>query len=196
MFERKPFSLLLLIFVIALVGSYFIYDYWYDKASNELVQSYYSNVKKDVIQTSVVEKKVKKIDKEEYLGILRIPKINLRLGFYKINSSNNNVNKNIQLLKGSDMPDKNGGTLIIAGHSGTGYLAFFKNIDKLIIGDKMMIDYQKVQYEYIINNIYEMKKNGKIEINKNINENYLVLTTCSKNKDKQLIITGKLLNKI
>ena len=70
-----------------------------------------------------------------YIGSLSIPKINLQKGFVSVDSKYNTVSKNIQVVKGSNYPDVDKGNFIIAAHSGTSYLAYFKNLYKLTIGD-------------------------------------------------------------
>ena len=65
-----------------------------------------------------------------YIGTLSIPKINLNKGFTAIDSEYNTVNKNVEVVKGSTYPDM-GGNLILAAHSGTSYLAYFKNLYQL-----------------------------------------------------------------
>lgn len=192
--EKKPFSLLLLIFLLSGFCSYHIYYYCLNERNNQLVDKYYN---KSIPVNNNLPQKVEKTDYEEdYFGILKIPKLKMELGFYNIDSKKNNVNQNIQLLRESVMPNILGGTIYLAAHSGDSYLGFFKNIDKLELNDEVIINYQKMDYHYTINNIFEMNKNGIITVNKNIHENYVVLTTCSKNKDKQLVITGKLFNKV
>lgn len=190
--DKKPLSLLIIIFTIAMFCSYHIYYLVIDKANDSLVRNY-NTVKKEepeVVATPIENKE------EEYIAILEIPKINLVEGFYNVNSSNNNVNKHVTLLKESTMPSKDGSIIYLAAHSGTGYIAYFKDINKLSIGDALNIKYQNQTYTYSINDIYELPKNGTISVNHNIHENYLVLTTCSKNKNQQLVITSKLVNEI
>ena len=92
------------------------------------------------------------------------------------------------------MPSEDNGTFILAAHNGNSYLSFFKDLDKLKIDDIVIIHYNNKKYYYSVNDIYEENKNGKININKNIHENILVLTTCSNNKNKQLIIVSKLIS--
>ena len=146
----------------------------------------------NLIEEEIKHNNVEKINKENsYLGILSIPKINLKKEFYNINDSRNDVNQNIMLLKESTMPDTLGGTIILAAHSGNSYLGYFHDLDKLIINDEIDIYYQNNKYTYIVSKIYEEDKDGDISFNKNISENYLVLTTCSKNSNKQLVILAK-----
>ena len=192
--EKKPISLLIIIFTLALFCSYHIYYHFVNTTNNNLVRNYYN--KSESINNS--QKSVKKLniedEKEEYLGILTIPKINLKTGFYNFDSKNNNVNSNVTLLKDSIMPGKNGSIIYLAAHSGSGYLAYFKDLDKLTENDDIIVNYNNNDYHYTINSIYEMPKNGEIIVNRNINENILVLTTCSQNKNMQLIVLAKMLN--
>ena len=83
-----------------------------------------------VIEQPKVEES-KPINKISYVGVLKIDKINLERGFVDKNSPYNNVDINIQTLKESDMPDAKNGNVILAGHSGNGRTAYFKNLYKL-----------------------------------------------------------------
>ena len=190
--EKYHISLIIIMLSLALFCSYHIYYYFLDIGTNELVEVYYE----DKIENKVNNKKVVRLSnetKDEYLGILKIPKINLRQGFYSINSKNNNINKAVTILKESTFPSSNGSIIYLIAHSGNGYLAFFKDLDKLSINDIITIDIGNNSYQYVINDKYDMPKNGKITVNHNIHENYLVLSTCL-GSDKQLIITSKLIN--
>lgn len=132
---------------------------------------------------------------DQYIGILEIPNINLKKGFYEIGSINNNVDKNIEILNGSDMPNIVNGTFILAGHSGSSIYSHFKNLDKLKITDKMYVYYDKYKYTYEIVDIYDVEKIGKVKINKDSNETNLVLITCRHNTNYQIVIIAKLLMK-
>ena len=196
--ERKPLSLVIIIFTLALFCSYHIYYYFINKTNEELVQKYQIEAEKnnDLENKTPKINKMSSVDEDEYIALLEIPKINLMEGFYSTNSSKNNVNYNITLLNESTMPDQDGSVIYLAAHSGTGYLAYFKDLNKLSLDDFIIINYQNKKYTYSINDIYEIPKNGTITINHNIHENYLVLTTCSNNKNQQLVIVSKFFNKI
>lgn len=183
--KKNHISLIIIMITLSLFCSYHIYYHFLNESSDELVKNYYVN---DIVETKPIVKKINNEVKEEYLGILKIPKINLIEGFYNINSKNNNINKSVTILK-----ESNDRVIYLTAHSGSGYLAFFKDLDKLNIDDIICLDINGNSYQYIINNIYEEDKNGLITINHNINEKYLVLTTCSNNSNKQLILTSKLI---
>lgn len=123
-----------------------------------------------------------------YIGRLEIPKINLNKGFTSIDSPYNTVNKNIQVVKGSTYPDVSKGNFIIAAHSGTSYLAYFKNLYKLSNGDVAYVNYNGKRYTYRIVNIYEQEKTGKIVIYRNGEKTCLTLVTCTKNSKTQQTI--------
>ena len=132
---------------------------------------------------------------EDYIAVLEIPSINLKKGLYAIDSKNNNVNKNIEIIDSSDMPDITKGNFILAGHSGTGRIAFFDDLDKLIIDDTIIVYYNNIKYIYQINYIESIVKDGTIEIKREF-ESMITLTTCNQeNKNEQLVITGILISK-
>ena len=95
--EKKHISLIIIMLSLTLFCCYHIYYYFLDENSNDLKREYYTNnlVKED-------RELVKKIDnkiKEEYLGIIKIPRINLEEGFYNINSEKNNINTAVTILR-------------------------------------------------------------------------------------------------
>lgn len=55
--------------------------------------------------------------KIEYIAVLKIHKINLERGLVDPNSYLNNVNYNLEFVKGTSMPVEKNGNVIIAGHS-------------------------------------------------------------------------------
>ena len=191
--KKSHISIIILMIALSLFGSYHIYYYFLDKSSNDLIRNYY--ISSPVINEKKLVKKVNNEIKENYLGILRIPKINLMEGFYQLNSKNNNINKSVTLLKESILPNNDGSIIYLTAHSGSGYLAFFKDLDKLELDDVMYLDINNKTYQYIVNDIYELNKNGVIAVSHNINDDYLVLTTCS-NKEKQLVVIAKMINKV
>lgn len=120
---------------------------------------------------------------EDYFAILDIPKINLKKELYDLKDARNNVNKNILVHESSNFPKK----IILASHSGTGEHAYFKNLYKLKENDIIKIYYQNKIYEYIINEIEEQNKTGKLYLKESYYEK-LILITCTKNNNKTQII--------
>lgn len=120
-----------------------------------------------------------------YIGILEIPKVNLKQGFLDINSKYNNVDYNITVIQTSTYPDVDGGNFILASHSGNSYISYFKNLYKLGVGDEAYIYYNNIKYSYQIVNIYNVEKTGKVAIYRNSNATCLTLITCTKDSDTE-----------
>ena len=162
----------------------------YQKKQEEIKLEYFFEVS-TIDNYNVIED----TKQEDYIAVLEIPSINLKKGLYAIDSKNNNVNKNIEIIDSSDMPDITKGNFILAGHSGTGRIAFFDDLDKLIIDDTIIVYYKNIKYIYQINNIESIVKDGTIEIKREF-ESMITLTTCNQaNKNEQLVITGILISK-
>lgn len=123
--------------------------------------------------------------------ILEIPKINLYQEFYPNDKEKNNVDRGIQVIETSIMPNKKG-NLILAAHSGSSKIAYFKNLDKLNINDIVFIYYKNIKYQYIITSIYDVEKTGYVDIKRNKNKQTLTLITCKKNTNKQTVYIGYL----
>ena len=123
------------------------------------------------------------------LMYIDIPKIGVYEEIYDKTSSNNDIDKHVIIMKESSYPGENN-DVIIGAHSGSGPLAYFKDLDKLEIGDQITIDYKNNKYLYIVNNIHKDDKNGSIKIREN---NGLTLFTCYPgDKDNYLIISAYL----
>ena len=116
-----------------------------------------------------------------YIGRLKIPSINLNRGFVKYGTSGNNVNQNIAIMKGSQYPNINGSNFIIAAHNGSGWNAFFTNIDKLKLGSMAYVTYNGKEYSYVLKKIYsDPKRDGKVTIHRINNKKQLTLITCKR----------------
>ena len=118
---------------------------------------------------------------KEFIGYLEIKKINLNQGLVSKNSYYNKLYYNIQMLGPSDYPDKNNGNVILAAHSGSGSLSYFKHLYKLSKGDEAKITYKGYVYTYKIVNIYNVPKVGKVKVNRNFSKSCLTLITCTHN---------------
>ena len=201
--NKSQFSIigsLLIIGATSVFLFYNIYNFYINRVEEKQAEEFINNpVVEDtpVIEetTEEVKEEVKQPETYNYIGVLEIPKINFKRGFLDIKDKNNNVNKNIQVLENSTMPNVNGGLLVIAGHSGSGRVAFFRNLYKLKENDQIYIYYENIKYIYQVQNYYEETKDGDISIDKN-SESTLVLTTCSQtDKNKQIVIVSKLIDK-
>ena len=125
----------------------------------------------------------KSINYNKYLGVLEIPKVSLKRGFYNTDSKYNSIEYNVTLVRGSTMPNVSNGNLILMAHSGDAYISYFAYLYRLKIGDFAYITYQGNKYKYRIVNIYDVPKNGKAIIYRNYDQTTLTLITCTKNDD-------------
>jgi len=195
--KRKNKSWLIIIGSLIFLSGLFIIvkDYYSNKQiKNKEVQAIeeFYNIE-ETVSTEEPEKieVVKEQKKTNYIAILKIPKINLERGLVDPNSYLNNVNYNLEIVKGSDMPDVNNGNMIIAGHSGTARISYFRNLNRLDIDDLIIIDYNFNSYKYKVVDIYDIEKNGYAEISKDKNTTTLTLITCRHNTNKQIVIIAK-----
>lgn len=156
--------------------------YYFKIIENNKIEKYINNI------YNIKQEKNKTISHNEYIGLLEIEKINLKKGFYTKNSSNNKVSKGLEIIKQSDMPNIKYGIFIIASHSGNGQVAYFNKLYKLTYGDIINIYYNDNKYKYKLIDIYEVDKNGIVEIYKEREQTILVLITCNKNDDKKQIV--------
>ena len=131
---------------------------------------------------------------KDLLATITIDKINLHnKPIYNKSSNKNNIEKNITILKESTMPDNNKSIIFLIAHSGFGEIAYFKNLHKLQVNDEIILNYNNKRYLYKVANIYKVAKTGYLQIKKSYKKE-LILSTCSKNENKQLIIDCELIN--
>ncbi len=127
------------------------------------------------------ETKVPVIDYSKYLGVLEIPKIGLKRGFYNTDSKYNNIQYNVAMVKGSTLPSVLNGNLILMAHSGAATISYFEYLYNLSIGDNAYITYNGGKYSYKLVNVYNVAKTGKVKIIRNYDETVLTLITCTRN---------------
>ena len=178
--------------ITILIGGFFL-SYNYIQSKKVMAFDYISNIFYNQNQEIIVSDGEQEVEEEEedlgevtnnYIGYLTIPKINLKKGFLDKRSPDNDVEKNILVVEGSSYPTKDKGNLILAGHSGTGWKAFFNDLYKLNKGDKAIVTYKGKTYTYKITNIYTQPKVGKIAIYRNYDKTTLTLITCTNHDSK------------
>lgn len=199
----KNSTILLIGIVIICVGvAIGLYDYFIErknKAFSEMnIMLYESEQPQNIIQNenNIATNQEPEYKNEEpkdsqntesqaysFLGILEIPKINLKNGFYNIDSIYNNVDSSITIINGSTYPDEENNNLILAAHSGDCNYCYFDKLYKLQIGDNAYLQYQNSKYAYEIVNIYEVEKDGTVAIYRDYDKNCLTLITCTRNSN-------------
>lgn len=160
-----------------------------DEKETELLEEFYE-IEDEIesIEEPQVVEEVKEQVKVNYIAVLKIPKIGLERGLVDPNNYLNNVNYNLEWLDGSSMPDEENGNVIIAGHSGSARISYFRKLDRLEIGDEASIIYNGKTYNYKVVDIYDIEKTGKAQIVKEKNTTTLTLITCRHNTNRQIVV--------
>ena len=192
---------------LIIIGSFLIlggagligYDYYsnklMDNEENKAIEEFYQVEEVEEIIEEPKQEEVKEEKQEEkinYIAVLKIPKIKLVRGLVDRNSYLNNVKYNVEILKDSASPEEQNGNVILAAHSGNARISYFRNLDKLVLGDDISLEYKSKIYKYKIVDIYLIDKTGTAEIIRNKNKNTLTLKTCKHNTNKQIIIIAEL----
>ena len=197
--KRKNKSWLYIIgSLIFLCGAGLIfYDYYSEQKINmqeqEAIEEFYEEEKiTDSIEEPQKIEEVEEQTKVNYIAILKIPKIDLERGLVDPSSYLNDVKYNIEIVDGSSMPDHLNSNLIIASHSGTAKISYFRNLNKLNINDDIFLVYKNKTYNYKVSNKYEIEKTGTAKIIRNNNKTTITLITCKYKTNKQIVVIADL----
>lgn len=210
MIEKIKDNLITIIGILLIIISISVvmYDNYKDNQkvleNVELVENFFEiennpveEQKEEVVIKDEEDKKTSSSPTYNYIAVLEIPSIKLKRGLVDYKSKYNNVKYNIQIIEHSQMPDIENSNLILAGHNGTSNVSFFYDLDKLKEDSLVYVYYNNIKYIYKINNNYEVKKDGKVEIIRNRNKTTITLITCKKDsEDKQLVYIGYLVDKV
>lgn len=199
--ERKINKIIILGIIILLIGvSLISYDYFSNKnieiEEQEAIEEFYT-IQEELKEENTSEEpqkveEVKKQNKTNYIAILKIPKIDLERGLVDPNSYLNDVKYNIEIVEGSSMPNKKNSNLIIASHSGTARISYFRNLNKLAINDTVLLIYQNKTYKYKVVNKYEIEKTGTAKIIRDSDKTTITLITCKYKTNKQIVVIATL----
>ena len=182
-------TLILLIYLLICNKKYIRYTNVEKAIPVKYIQKEKTLKKKEIIFPQV-QNLENSIQIDDSIGKLEIEKIKLKQKLYPINSPKNNIEKNVTILSYSEEPNIDNSIMFIAAHSGTGKLAYFKNLNKLKKNDIIKLTFKNNNYIYQVKDIWEIKKTGTIDVEKE-NSTQLILTTCSPTKENyQLIINS------
>ena len=199
----------LIIIGIGILGGKLVNSYLDKKQEQDLINNFYEQQEEYVVDVPVMEEElveeevVEQEEKKEtttptinYIAVIKIPKIGLEKGLASKGSYWNNVNRNIEILSESDMPDVENGNVILAGHSGNSGVSYFRKLNKLQNDDTVSIVYNGKEYKYKMVNSYEIEKNGYAHIVRNAEKSTLTLITCKHNTNKQIVVICELVEVI
>lgn len=115
--------------------------------------------------------------------LLSIPKLGIKDALVEIGSMD--LKNSIIHYPQTALPGQLGNTVIF-GHSvlpqffnPKSYLTIFSTLYKMSVGDKIMIKYDKVDYTYTIDSIYEIKATDFSVLDQRYDGKYLSIVTCS-----------------
>ena len=199
----------LIIVGVGILGGKIVNNYLDKKQEQDLINDFYEQQEEYVVDVPVMEEELVKeevAEQEEkketttptinYIAVIKIPKIGLEKGLASKGSYWNNVNRNIEILSESDMPDVEKGNVILASHSGNSSISYFRKLNKLQNDDIVSIVYNGKEYKYKMVNSYEIEKNGYAHIVRNAEKSTLTLITCKHNTDKQIVVICELVEVI
>lgn len=195
----KKLGVYLVIIGIVIISFYFVYNNALDKRAQDRVDDYINDTSTvdEVLNEEMVEEpkeeKNNSSNNINYTAIIEIPKINLKKGV--VDSTNNfrSINYAISVDKNSNYPNEKGNFILYA-HSGSSYISYFKNLNKVNINDDVYVYFSGVKYHYVIYDKYDIEKTGKAKIITSKDNNYITLITCNQDrKGYQVIVIGKLL---
>ena len=199
----------LIIVGVGILGGKIVNNYLDKKQEQDLINDFYEEQEEYVVDVPVMEEELVKeevAEQEEkketttptinYIAVIKIPKIGLEKGLASKGSYWNNVNRNIEILSESDMPDVDKGNVILASHSGNSSISYFRKLNKLQNDDIVSIVYNGKEYKYKMVNSYEIEKNGYAHIVRNAEKSTLTLITCKHNTDKQIVVICELVEVI
>ena len=199
----------LIIVGVGILGGKIVNNYLDKKQEQDLINDFYEQQEEYVVDVPVMEEELVKEEvavqeeKKEtttpninYIAVIKIPKIGLEKGLASKGSYWNNVNRNIEILSESDMPDVDKGNVILASHSGNSSISYFRKLNKLQNDDIVSIVYNGKEYKYKMVNSYEIEKNGYAHIVRNAEKSTLTLITCKHNTNKQIVVICELVEVI
>ena len=179
--------------IISCISSFFVFNITRNKETKlEEKEEIIEKEKEEIVVEKVsnnntIEESIN--DKEEQeLMTLEIPKIGFKGKIYNKNSELNNIDKNIIIMNESDLPSKEGGIVIIGGHSGYGKYAYFKHLNKLEENDEVIIHYLNNTYTYKVVSSHLDSKDGTISISNYNKKNKLFLYTCNPNDKNNYLV--------
>lgn len=192
----KKISITIGIIIIA-IGTYtlvmsFNKDNNYKNEDNKSIDNFF-NEYNEKVQTDKENDKTRKSDFISYKAVIEIPNISLKAGIVMSDKTFKSMDRNVSIYPSSDMPDVKGGNFILFAHSGNARVSYFKNIDKLKIGNEIKAYYNKTEYKYKVIKKYDISQYDDTPLSKMKDKTIITLITCTKNNsDYRTIVVGEL----
>ena len=198
--KRKIISIIGIILIIVGIGILAVTGYMkYTTYKKQAIlrENFEHNVNvKDVDSKDKNKKEDKDTSKDETdlnkvkaIGILKIPKIDINVAIGE-GVGENILRYAIGHFPESAMPGQDG-NCCLAGHRNFTYAEYFKDLDKLKEGDKIIIQTKKNEYTYIVTKSFIVDPE-ETEVLDSTKDSTITLVTCTIGAKQRLIVKGKL----
>lgn len=143
------------------------------------------------IDNQIHDNHIKREDYENGMMIIDMPKLKVRAGVMK-GTAIEELKEGPGLYEISPLVFEQGGNVCIAGHRTT-YGAWFRNVDKLISGDHILIEFNGLKYIYKVERVFIVEKNDW-SVTKSTGYSALTLTACHplKSAKQRIVVRAKL----
>ncbi len=155
-----------------------------------------SNENKELVKVykELNSSNTKEVNKESIkgiVGILTIPSIDLEV-VVKEGVSSSILDTSVGMFKDCAMPGEIG-NFAIAGHRNYTSNKFFSNLDKVSIGDELLMQSSDKQYKYLVDSI-DVVEPSQIEVLDSSNKKEITLITCTPKYvgSHRLVVKGEL----
>lgn len=168
---RRVIGKLLIIVGILTIGTVLYINYKTTQINQAFVTEYKENTKN-------LEGRNDEYQIGDVIGVLKIPKIDLEVAI-KRGVTNEILKDAVGHFENTPMPYENG-NFSIAGHSSYTSNQFFSNLDKIEIGDEIIVLCENINYRYIVDSI-EVVTPDKVEVvdSTDNNKREITLITCT-----------------
>ena len=133
--------------------------------------------------------------------LISIPKLNIENAIVKVGGED--LSESLIHFGGTALPGKVGNSVIF-GHSilpqfydPEDYLSIFSLLPTLSPGDEIFINFDGIEYKYIIENMYEVLPTDVFVLDQKTNDSYISLITCVPPghplKPKRLVVRAKVI---
>ena len=171
-------SIIAIVVIIAIISTFFIVRYFYNKSKIDNVTETYSNDKvQDRLDNTMQDDLLLQIDGETVLGVIKIEKIGFEGLIYE-GTTLDTLDKGVGHFQNSSYFD---GNVALAAHNSN---KFWSKLHTLQNGDKISYISFLGTREYQVTNVTKISATDW-SLLENTDENYLTLITCVKGNPSQ-----------
>lgn len=172
-----------IILVLVAMGSKYINKNEVEKAEKNFINK--------LSDTENKEEVYEQIESGDEIGKIIIPSLNIERIIVE-GTDDAYIKHNIGHFEGTSMPGEEG-NFAIAGHSNTIYNNVFNNIDKLNIGDEIVVIALNGEFKYKVRESFVVEPENTTVLNSFIGKKEITIVTCTNGGKDRLIIKGNLM---